>query len=402
MKTFFRIAVLSVASFSIAACGLFGDDDELKPAELLDFDTRISVKRLWSAKLGDEAEFLRVALRPAGDGNRIYAASVDGNVSALDPETGKQVWRQKLDMRLSSGPGVGNGIVVVVSSDGIVIALDASNGEERWRSDVGGESLATPVTSPNGVVIQTVDNRLRMLEHFDGRERWVVLQSMPVLTMRGSAAPLVVGSNVVAGFDNGRLVAVDLQTGTIEWEALLAPPSGRSDLERLSDIDGSIAVVGQDIYAAGYQGRIAAVAAESGQVLWDAEISTYQGVSADWTSLYTVQDGGEIIALSRRTGNETWRTAALLRRDPTLPVPFNTTVVAGDFEGYLHFFSNVDGEPVARLKFGGAAITAPPVVVADRLYVQGDNGSLAAFAVQQPRRRENRAPDIAEPDDEGA
>lgn len=401
MNALIRNAALALTSMSLAACGLFGDDDELKPAELLEFDTRVTIKRLWSAKLGDDAEFLRVALRPAGDGNRIYAASVDGNVSAFDPETGKQIWRNKLDMGLSSGPGVGNGMVVVASSDGIVVALDASSGDERWRSDVGGESLATPVISPNGVVIQTVDNRLRVLERFDGRERWVVLQSMPVLTMRGTATPVIVGSNVVAGFDNGRLVAVDLQTGAIEWEALLAPPSGRSDLERLSDIDGAIVSVGQDVYAAGYQGRIAAVAAESGQVLWAAEISTYQGVSADWTSLYTVQDGGEIIALSRRNGNETWRTDALLRRDPTLPVPFNTTVVAGDFEGYLHFFSNVDGTPVARVKFGGAAITAPPVVVADRLYVQSDNGTLAAFAVQQPRRPNNRAPDIAG-SDEGA
>ncbi len=401
MNALIRNAALALTSMSLAACGLFGDDDELKPAKLLEFDTRVTIKRLWSAKLGDDAEFLRVALRPAGDGNRIYAASVDGNVSAFDPETGKQIWRNKLDMGLSSGPGVGNGMVVVASSDGIVVALDASSGDERWRSDVGGESLATPVISPNGVVIQTVDNRLRVLERFDGRERWVVLQSMPVLTMRGTATPVIVGSNVVAGFDNGRLVAVDLQTGAIEWEALLAPPSGRSDLERLSDIDGAIVSVGQDVYAAGYQGRIAAVAAESGQVLWAAEISTYQGVSADWTSLYTVQDGGEIIALSRRNGNETWRTDALLRRDPTLPVPFNTTVVAGDFEGYLHFFSNIDGTPVARLKFGGAAISVPPVVVADRLYVQSDSGTLAAFAVQQPRRPNNRAPDIAE-SDEGA
>ena len=395
MSAFVRIALLAASSIVLAACGLFGDDEELKPAELLDFESRAKVKRLWTAKLGDDAEFLRVALRPAGDGNRIYAASVDGNVSAFDPETGRSIWRRKLDLRLSSGPGVGNGIVVVVSSDGLVVALDAGDGEERWRSDVGGESLASPVVSADGVVIQTVDNRLRVLEQFDGRERWVVLQTMPILTMRGSATPVIVGSNVVAGFDNGRLVAVDLETGTIEWEALLAPPSGRSDLERLSDIDGSIVTVGQDIYAAGYQGRIAAVAAESGQLLWASEISTFQGVSADWTSLYTAQDGGEIIAMSRRTGNETWRTAALLRRDPTLPVPFNTTVVAGDFEGYLHFFDTVDGAPVARVKFGGAAITAPPVVVADRLYVQSDSGSLAAFAIEQPERADNRAPDIA-------
>lgn len=401
MRKILRTATAIIASLCVGACGLFGDDDELKPAELLDIKTRVTVKRLWSAKLGDEAEFLRVALRPAGDGNRIYAASIDGNVSAYEPETGKQIWRQKLETSLSAGPGVGKGLVVVVASDGAVIALDAESGDERWRHDVGGESLATPVIAGNNVLIQTVDNRLRALSSLDGRERWVVLQSMPLLTVRGSATPLVVGSNVVAGFDNGRLVAVNTDTGDTEWEALLAPPSGRSDLERLSDVDGLMASVGQDIYAAGYQGRVAAVAAESGQVLWAVDISTHEGVSADWNSLYTVQDGGEILALSRRNGAETWRSAALLRREPTLPVPFNTTVVSGDFEGYLHFFSNVDGTPVARLKQGAAAISVPPVVVADRLYVQSDSGSLAAYAVQQPNRP-NRAPDISESEDEGA
>lgn len=397
-----RTIILAGASVCIAACGLFGDDDEeLKPAELIDFDTKIKIKRLWSAKLGDDAEFLRLALQPMGDGNRIYAASHDGNVSAFDPESGKRLWRTELDLELSAGPGVGGGMVVVIAANGVVVALDASNGSVRWQAEIGGESLARPAINADTVVIQTVDNRLRALESFDGSERWVILQSMPRLTMRGSASPLIVGSVVVAGFDNGRLVAVNIETGSVAWDTLLAPASGRSDLERLSDIDGALAVVGQDIYAAGYQGRLAAVAAESGQMLWAAEISSYEGVSADWTSLYTVQENGAVIAVSRRNGAETWRQDALLRREPTLPVPFNTTVVAGDFEGYLHFFSNVDGTPVARVKLGGAAISSDPVVVADRLYVQSDAGTLAAYVVVQPEPR-RRAPDIAESADEGA
>lgn len=397
-----RTIVLLGASVCIAACGIFGDDDEeLEPAELIDFDTKIKIKRLWSAKLGSDAEFLRVALQPMGDGNRIYAASHDGNVLAFDPESGKRIWRTELDLDLTAGPGVGSGVVVVVADDGVVVALGANDGSERWRVDVGGESLAKPVIDDSTVVVQTVDNRLRALELFDGSERWVVLQSMPRLTMRGSASPLILGSTVVAGFDNGRLVAVDIETGDTAWETLLAPPSGRSDLERLSDVDGAMAVVGQDIYAAGYQGRLAAVAAESGQMLWVTEISSSEGVSADWSNLYTVQDNGTLIAVSRRNGAETWRQDALLRREPTLPVPFNTTVVTGDFEGYLHFFSNVDGVPVARVKLGGAAITSDPVVVADRLYVQSDAGTLAAYVVAEEKRR-RQAPDIAEPVDEGA
>lgn len=399
MKNTSRTLALVALCLVVPGCGLFGDDEEvLEPAELIKFRATVKIKRLWKADLGDDAEFLRLALQPVGDGSRIYAASHDGKVSAFDPESGKRLWRSELDMELSAGPGAGDGLVAVASNDGIVVLLDAKDGTERWRVDVGGESLARPLIAKDVVVVQTVDNRLRALQTFDGSERWVVLQSMPALTIRGSASPVLSGSNVVAGFDNGRVVAVDLDSGDIAWESLLSPPHGRSDLERLSDIDGAMAVVGQDIYAAGYQGRIGAIAAESGQVFWANETSTYVGVAADWTSLYTIQDDGVLIALVRRTGAESWRQDALLRREPTLPVPFHTMVAVGDLEGYVHFFNNIDGEPVARVRLDSKAITSDPVVVANRLYVQSDSGSIAAYIVVEPKRPQ-KVPDIAADED---
>jgi outer membrane protein assembly factor BamB len=391
------------AAILLSGCGLFGDDDEeLEPAELIEFETKVPIKRLWNTKIGADAEFLRVAVQPMGDGNRIYAASVNGNVVALDPQSGKQAWRNKLDIRLSSGPGVGEGLVVVVSADGYVVALSVDDGTERWRAYISGESLAAPLVYEEWVVVQAVDNRLIALSAFDGSERWSIEQSIPALTMRGSTSPMQVGQSVVTGFDNGRVMAVNMSTGDIEWESMLAPPSGRSDLDRLSDIDGDIAVVGQDIYASGYQGRIASLAAESGQVLWARELSTYEGVSADWNNVYSTLDNGELVALNRRSGTEVWRHNVLLRREPTVPVSFRTTVAVGDLEGYLHFFSNVDGEPVARVRAGGSAIVSTPVVMADRLYVQSDDGSVTAWYVVEPKRDDRRAPDIAEEDDEGA
>ena len=397
MKTL-RVLSLLFAAVAIAGCGVFGGkkDPELEPAELVDFDPQIRVNRLWTANLGGDAENLRLALRPSTDGSRIFAASQNGKVYAFDPENGDRQWETKLDLELSAGPGIGEGLAVVVSSDGMVVALDAASGTERWRVDIGGESLATPLITDDTVLVQTVDNRMRALASFDGSSRWSVLQSMPALTMRGSASPIVVGSSVIAGFDNGRLIAVGVEDGETRWETLIAPPSGRSDLDRLSDVDGAIAAVGQDVYAAGYQGRLGSIAAESGQVLWARDISTFEGVAADWTSLYTVQEGGVVIALSRRNGTETWRQETLLRREPTLPVPFYTTVATGDFEGYVHFFSNVDGDLVARVRVGKSAITADPVVVGNRLYVQNDGGLLAVYEVEQPERPPNRAPDISD------
>jgi len=400
VNKFWRLSGLIAATLVLASCSLFGDkDEELEPKELVKFETTLKVKRLWSTKIGGDSEFLLVGLRPAGDGNLIYAASQDGKAVAIDPNTGKSRWKTDLEIELSAGPGVNEGVLALATKDGFVILLDADTGVEQWRSYVGGEMLAQPLIKDDVVAVQTIDNRLVALARFDGRQRWEIKQTPPALTMRGASSPMLVGSLVIAGFDNGRLVGVDIETGDIEWDSMLALPTGRSDLDRLADIDGAIAVVGQDIYASGYQGRVASVAAESGQVLWSREISSHSGMASDWNSVYTTRDDGEVIALTRINGSESWRNDDLLRRDPTLPIPFHTTVVVGDFEGYLHFFSSIDGEPVARLRQGKKAISNDPLVVANRLYVQSDDGSVAAYEVAQDRQQQ-RAPEVAEPADE--
>ena len=390
-----RIIGLIAASLLLSSCGLFGDkEEETEPKELVDFQSKLKIKRLWSVKIGGASEFLVGGLRPSGDGNRIYAASRDGKVVAMDPVSGKQHWKSDLDIQLSAGPGVNEGVVAVASSNGYVILLDAKSGAELWRSFIGGEALARPLIKGDFVIVQTIDNRLRALSRFDGRQRWSLEQTTPALTVRGASSPVLVGSLVIAGFDNGRLLAVDVTTGDIEWDTMLSLPIGRSDLDRLADIGGAIAVVGQDVFAACYRGRIASIAVESGQILWSREISSHTGVAADWNSVYTARDDGEVIAMTRRNGVDAWRNDDLLRRDPTLPVPFDSTIVVGDFEGYLHFFSNLSGETVARVRLGRQAITANPLVIANRLYVQSDNGTVAAYVVVD-NRPTRKVPDIS-------
>ena len=392
-----HFAVWLVAATSISACGLFGDDEEeLQPTELLKFKQTLEVKRVWSTKVGDGTEFLRIALSPAGDGKRIYAASYDGKISAYDPEDGDRTWRTDVDVVLSAGPGVGEGLVVVAGYDGDLIALSADDGSELWRTNISGESLARPLVNGDAVVVYTIDGRLRVFSAFDGSERWALEQSLPALTLRGSAAPILVGTTVIAGFDNGRLLAISLSDGTEQWEAILTPPSGRSDLDRLADVDGTITAVGQDVYATGYHGRVASLAVESGQVLWAREISGLSGLDADWNNVYLVGEEGELLALLRRNGDDVWRQEALVRREPTAPVAFSTAVVVGDFEGYVHFFNNFDGRPVARVRVGKGMISHAPVVIGGRLYVQSESGTLSAFVVPVPEPTRDAADDSNE------
>ena len=395
MKLLLRFLLLTAPAILIAGCGLFGDDDDvLPPKELLKFEATLPVKKVWSAKVGKGSEFMRVSLSPAGDGKRIYAASNDGVVSAFNPDNGKRIWRIELDLPLSAGPGVGENHVVVAGSDGDLICLSADDGREMWRLAIDAESLARPLIKDGSVVVQTIDGKLQVFSVFDGAEKWSIVQDTPRLTLRGTSSPVIAGSIVVAGFDNGRLVGTSLATGVTAWEAVLSPPSGRSDLDRLADVDGALAVVGQDVYAAGYQGRLASVASESGQILWARDISTHVGVGVDFSNVYSLDGEGEILALLRHNGSEVWRQDALLRREPTTPVPFDNAVVLGDFEGYVHFFSNVDGRPVARVRVGKGLLSGAPVAIGDKLYVQSESGSLVAYAVRRPERKRD-VPDIA-------
>jgi outer membrane protein assembly factor BamB len=383
-----------LAVFAMSGCSLFGGDskdEELEPVKLEKFEQTLKVKKVWSQKLGGGSESLRIALRPVSDGNRIYAASYDGKVSALNPENGKLIWQTELGIILSAGPGVGDDVVVVAGYDGDLVLLKAEDGTEVWRVNIVAESLAQPLIKDGAIVVYTIDGRLRVFSAFDGSVVWSAEQSLPALTLRGTSAPVIAGSAVIAGFDNGRLIASNLVDGSQLWEAVITSTSGRSDLERLSDVDGSMAVVGQDIYAAGYQGRVAALASESGQVLWARELSTYAGVTADWDNLYVVADRGELIALLRRNGTDVWRNESLLRRDPTAPVVYNTAVVVGDFEGYVHFFANTDGRPLARVRVGKGMIAGAPVVANGKLFVQSEDGKLTAFVVPEPATKGNAA-----------
>lgn len=370
------------AALVLGGCGIFGGGDEAvaPPAELVDFRSTIELRRVLSENLGDGAEALRLALAPAGDGTRVFAASRDGRVHAFEGESSRRLWETRLEVQLSAGPGVGDGRVVVAGSDGDVIALDAGTGAELWRKRIAGEVLARPAVGGNRVVLRTADGRLLALSGDDGSQLWQIEQSVPALTLRGTAAPILVADAVVCGFDNGRLLAASLLEGEVLWEQTLTPPQGRTDLDRLVDIDGAMAAIGQDIYVAGYQGRVAALALESGSALWSRELSSYAGIGVDFTSVYVVTDTSEVVALSRSNGTELWRQDALLRRGLSTPVTVGDSVVVGDFEGYLHWLDARSGELQARERVDNARISGDLFVQEGRVYAQTESGRLVGFA----------------------
>jgi outer membrane protein assembly factor BamB len=381
-----RLPVLLILSL-VAGCSIFGGDDDEPvdpPAELTEFEPTLRVSELWKVKVGKGTENLLLGLGPATDGARVFAGDHEGTVVAVDVTNGKTLWREDTGLRLSGGPGVGRGLVIFGTSDGDVLALDKLDGSQRWRVPVSGEVLATPAIGRDYVLVRTVDGRLRALDVATGEERWNVEQAVPRLTLRGNSAPVIAGELVVAGFDNGRIAAYELSDGDVRWENVVAAPRGRTEIERLADVDAAVHVIDRDIYTASFNGRTANLALESGQILWSQEVPSYRGLATDWVALYVTDDTSHVVALSRASGAVLWTQETLHMRALTTPVPYRSTVAVADFEGYLHWLDAATGALAGRVRVDDAAIVAPPVATGDVLLVLTESGRLAAY-VAQPR-----------------
>lgn len=380
-----RVAVVSLAVVLIAGCGIFGKDEPVDPpVELVKFDREFKVRKVWGIRVGGDAESLHLGLGPVSDGARVYAAGNEGKVVAVDTISGKTYWKTKMDIAFSGGPGVGEGILVLGSSDGEVVALDTLDGSRRWQTSLSSEVLSTPAIGENIVVVRTVDGSVHGLSTKDGSEVWLVEQEVPRLTLRGNSSPVITGDVVICGFDDGRVMAISVADGFTIWETLVSPATGRTEIERLSDIDGQLLVMGADIFVASYHGRAAMLALESGQAWWERELSSHRGISSDGSSLYLIDENSHLVAMTRRNGEVIWQQDELHRRNVTTTAVYGDFLVAGDFEGYLHWFNRSDGKLVARHRVGFTQISSAPLVLDDLVYVQTDAGYLSAYRAILP------------------
>ncbi len=397
----FRSLLLLAVLGALVACT--SKDKKIdQPVKLTDIaNPTVRVQRLWSGSVGGGGKKLRLGLGLASADNRLFAAGRDGDVVAFDLKSGKQIWRSKTDLALTGGTGSGSGVVVVGSADGVVVALAADNGAQRWRANVKGEILSSPAVSERDVIVRTVDGKLHALSIENGSEVWTSDQQIPRLTLRGVSTPVVARDMALAGFDNGRVLAVNLADGQTVWDAPVSPAHGRTELERLNDIDAAVKVVGDDVFVVGFQGRAAMLALDSGQIWWARDVSSYRGVDVDDSNVYVSTSKGELVAMSRRSGAEVWRDESLKFRSLSAPSVVDDFVAVADLEGYVHWFDRATGTPAGRAKTAGDRVSNAPLAVNGVLYVISDKGDLTALraspVASRAARPEPAAPPAAEP-----
>jgi outer membrane protein assembly factor BamB len=385
MRPGFARACAAVAALAVLLVACDDDKDIEPPAVLVAIDAKLAVEKVWTASLGGKDRSLRLGLAPAVADGKVYAAGDKGVIAAFDGTSGKTLWRKETKLGLAGGPAVGGGLVVAGASDGRLIALDAASGAQRWIVRLSGEVLAAPLVAPQAVVVRTVDGRVRALALADGHELWSNEQQVPRLSLRGVARPVLAGDTVICGFDNGKVAAYGITSGDVLWDTAVSPPRGKTELERLVDIDGAIAVSGHDVFVAGFQGRIAMVALDSGQIWWSRESSSYRGLALGGETLYMTTADSLVMAMRRRDGTPDWQQDRLKKRGLSWPAIDGDAVVVADFEGYVHWLDAASGALVARIRAGSVRFTNGPVAANGLVYLQNDAGELYALRAQ-PRK----------------
>lgn len=364
--------------------GWFSDDDfdPREPVELQKITEQVKLKSRWSRGVGDGQGEGLYKINPILAGDSIYVASAEGRVASVDPESGRLRWKTDLDLALSGGVGHYGDSIFVGASEGLVMRLSADSGAEIWRATVSGEVLSAPQGDGRYVIAQTYDGKLMGFDYETGETRWTYTSDVPVLTLRGTGTPMILGDNAIAGFADGKVVAVNLRSGNVAWEARVAIPQGRSEIERIVDIDGSMALQGSELYVASYQGRLAAIDNRSGRRLWQRNVSSVSGVGVGFGNVYVADDDGTVSAFLRNGQGVRWQNIELGFRELSRPTPVNSYVAVVDFEGYLHLLSQVDGEIVGRTKVDSSGARADMIARGNRLFVYANDGALKAYDVE--------------------
>jgi len=356
-----------------------GEDNTIPPTPLVEIETLAEIIKLWSKDTGKGSTKQYLKLTPSHIQGKVFVADTRGNLAAIDATSGNTLWKNDADMNITGGPGSSDTLTLIGSEDGDVLAYASESGEFLWQAKVSSEILAAPQEAYGVVVARTIDGKIFGLDANDGVRLWVYDRTVPALTLRGTSNPVIAGDVVIAGFDGGRISAIELHTGRLIWETSVSLASGRSQLERMVDIDSDPVVIGNDIYVATFQGRLAAVALEDGRITWTRDISSYAGLTVDEKNIYITDDQSYIWALERSTGNSVWKQENLFARRATAPATIGELVVVGDLEGYLHWMDKNNGQFVARTQFSKNSILAPPVAVEDIVYAFSSDGALGAY-----------------------
>lgn len=353
-----------------------------------------SLSRAWSKDVAKPSKRERMAAAPVVADNRLLVIDTDGVVHALAADTGAEIWRAETSAdKENKGARFGGGVSVegdrAFASNGLgdVVALNVADGKEIWRKRPGGPLRGAPTVASGNVYVVTQDNQLFALTQDTGDVSWTASASLETQGVFGVAAPASGQGTVVAGFSSGELNAYRYENGRALWADVLSRTSMSTSVSTLSDIDAEPVIDGGRVYAVGQGGRMVAMDIASGSRLWEQNIA---GISTPWVAgewLFVVTDDARLMCLSRGSGKIRWIAQLKHYRNAKKskgPIDWVGPVLAGgklilaNSEGEIVHVSPKDGSVLSTTDTKDP-ISLPLVVANNTLYVLDDKGKLSAY-----------------------
>lgn len=378
----FRRSLAAVCCTGLMLIGCSSVKEELKPVKLEPIKPHYRFTRSWSQDTGAGQDARYARLQPAHADGILYTVDVKGALAAWRSADGKRLWTSKLKTAIGGGVGIAEGAGFVGTLDGRVIAFNLSDGSIKWQAKVSSEIMAAPQSNGEVVITQAIDGRVFAFSFEDGSQLWNYDHPVPVLSLRSNATPLISQGNALVAFDNGQILNFDLSTGQLRWSARVGQPQGKTELERLVDVDAAPLELGPYIYGAGYNARLVAIAKGTGRTAWAQDVSTAQNVAGGNNAIFVSDANSHIKAFDALNGTLLWENERLHRRSTGAPAVYNGMAVVVDGEGFLHGLSLEDGSLIARTRVGTEPVLAQPLVVDNTLYVVDRDGVLTAFGYE--------------------
>jgi outer membrane protein assembly factor BamB len=379
MKNFKKIYILAIV---MILCGCGSNYKPPVPAPLTDFQPTLQVQKVWASGYTSGTKGRNLKLTPVVDNGKIFVDGYNGDVVAIDLQSGRKIWAINTKLNLTSGLTAGSGMLFAGSEDGKLVAIQQQNGIISWSNALNGAVIATPTIAGDTLLVKVKNGDLSAFNIDIGKFLWTYNNEIPSLVLSGDSSAAVADSVVVAGFPSGELAAVDLNSGRLLWQEVVAEPHGSFAVERMVDIDADPQIVNGVIYVVTYQGRLAAIDLKTGRVLWSNEMSSVSGLAVDEQKVYVSDFQGYVWCLDRKTGTVIWKQEALLNHGVTAPAMLGGVLVVADAQGYVHFIAKNDGHFVSRINLKEGSITATPLVIDNAVYVYTQTGELVKLTIK--------------------
>ena len=359
----------ALAGVAIVA-GCASSKPDPKPLEPL--VAKIGGSLAWSQRVDGVKFPLAVAVTPGV----FTVAGDDGTVLTLDAESGREVWRASAGAKLSAGVGSDGRFAAVVTRDGELVVFE--QGQPKWRKALGARVTTAPLVAGERIFVLGVDRAVQAFDAADGRKLWVLQRPGDPLTLAQSGVISAFKDTLVVG-QGPRMAGVDPTRGSVRWEVVVGSPRGANEIERLADLVGPAARVGELVCARSFQAAVGCVNAERGTTSWSKNVGGTDAVAADAEFVFAADASDRITAWKTGSGDVAWTSDKLLYRGLSGPLSVGKTVVFGEADGTLHWLARDTGEAQLRLTTDGSAIVAQPVVSGTTMLVVTRKGGLFAF-----------------------